>query len=42
MDAFKMTIITVLALVIFDYNLEAGEIILAVNSNLKGWEATLS
>jgi hypothetical protein len=36
MDIFKITIITALALVIFNYNPEIREIILAVNSSLKG------
>jgi hypothetical protein len=37
-----MIIITVFTLVIFNYNLETEEIILAVDSSLKKWEATLS
>jgi hypothetical protein len=35
MDILKMAIITASALVIFDYSPEIGEIIFAVNFNLK-------
>jgi hypothetical protein len=42
MDALKMAITTASALVTLDYSPEAGEIILAVDFNLKGWGATLS
>ena len=37
-----MAITTVPALITLDYSPGTGKIILAVDSNLKGWEATLS
>jgi hypothetical protein len=41
-NILKMAIITAPALVTLNYSPEAGEIILAVNSSLKRWGATLS
>src|SRR5258708_37375619 len=41
-NTLKVAITTAPALITLDYSLGAGEIILAVDSSLKGWGATLS
>jgi hypothetical protein len=41
MNTLKIAIITVFALVIFNYSFEIEKIILTVDSSLKEWETTL-
>ena len=41
-NIFKVAIITALTLITLDYSSGIKEIILAVDSSLKGWGATLS
>ena len=42
MDALKVAFIIAPALITLNYSFETGEIILAINSNLKNWGAVLS